>query len=856
MAGDTQQLIKKRSQGVGYQNIYPKTYIELVSDRMTNQLLSDILARFNFLYLVYDEDASNTRLQVEPQYRRKGLWIAYVRTDGTLITEYSISDNIDDETWSSDTNWQSSTTAQIDIKSLEPEDLTLELEKITFANRAYDPSTYSGKGYTILRKNIQTVPSVGTVNLLTQGMISDPNTVYEIRYDFNLNGATINIPEGSVLNFVGGSLNNGEVIFNNTQINEGRFININPSGTIYNAVAYAKWFTSDDDTKAIAWLFTIAATGVLVELENKTYNINTTNPNGYSTALVNIENCNSFNVNGNGAVLYDTIEYDVLVDKLYAFIRFTNCSNVSITNITYKWAYKAEIVDKVKGIIFIRTIGECSNFNLDFEVINVGRGLYSGVFGNTNIGRGFCDSTVKVRATKVGYPIAIEIGDNNNFYSNYEEVHRGNYYCGLSNSKVYVIGKNPVGTNCHVLLSDGATTTDYLHCKNVDIIVEDTGSTTSNIFGVLVQTYSPTVAPHLANRVTSYNISFNAKVHFPKNTTATVEPIVWVGESELIDNVNFSMDTTILSSNENNRFMRLNHDSFRSIAKFTGYIANVTNTFVGALEENEHIEFYDLKGDELTVWFEGTDSGRQGTISFVECYNTAFAVNKSGNVYPTIYKYNSNLRYGTNAIVNVVNTEPPAVLDGTTITTTSNSVIIKSKDRNPYITFSGIILGNLQSIDVILIPEVDGTLLIASNIGLMGGIRQNMRLKANKYYNFKLIRVEEKYCLFAPAYDTDASNRGTTANRPQSGDIYSGFSYWDETIGEPIWWGGSQWIDSSGNPADALKTGTTEQRPTGVQIGFIYKDTTLDQLVVWDGVEWKPFYSGVPQSDSEFIVNV
>ena len=80
--------------------------------------------------------------------------------------------------------------------------------------------------------------------------------------------------------------------------------------------------------------------------------------------------------------------------------------------------------------------------------------------------------------------------------------------------------------------------------------------------------------------------------------------------------------------------------------------------------------------------------------------------------------------------------------------------------------------------------------------------------------------------------------------------------YFDIDLNRPIWWKGSQWIDSSGNPADALKTGTTEQRPTGVQIGFIYKDTTLDQLVVWDGIEWKPFYSGVPQSDSEFIVNV
>jgi hypothetical protein len=114
---DTQQLIKKRSQGVGYMNIYPKTYIELVSDRLTNQLLSDILARFNFLYLVYDGDASNTRLQVEAQYRRKGLWIAYVRTDGTLITEYYLTDSIDDESWSNSSNWNYTLDSNFQIDS-------------------------------------------------------------------------------------------------------------------------------------------------------------------------------------------------------------------------------------------------------------------------------------------------------------------------------------------------------------------------------------------------------------------------------------------------------------------------------------------------------------------------------------------------------------------------------------------------------------------------------------------------------------------------------------------------------------------------------------------------------------------
>ena len=84
-------------------------------------------------------------------------------------------------------------------------------EDITAGNlklkdRAYDEANFSGKGYKILRKNIQ-----DGKNILTQDMVNEPNTIYEIRYDFDLNGATINIPDGCTLKFGGGSINNGLV---------------------------------------------------------------------------------------------------------------------------------------------------------------------------------------------------------------------------------------------------------------------------------------------------------------------------------------------------------------------------------------------------------------------------------------------------------------------------------------------------------------------------------------------------------------------------------------------------------------------------------------------------------------------
>lgn len=62
--------------------------------------------------------------------------------------------------------------------------------------------------------------------------------------------------------------------------------------------------------------------------------------------------------------------------------------------------------------------------------------------------------------------------------------------------------------------------------------------------------------------------------------------------------------------------------------------------------------------------------------------------------------------------------------------------------------------------------------------------------------------------------------------------------YYDRTLNRPIWWNGSSWVDKDGNPADAKKQGTTEQRPSSVQIGYIYKDTTLGKLILWNGTAW------------------
>ena len=76
-----------------------------------------------------------------------------------------------------------------------------------------------------------------------------------------------------------------------------------------------------------------------------------------------------------------------------------------------------------------------------------------------------------------------------------------------------------------------------------------------------------------------------------------------------------------------------------------------------------------------------------------------------------------------------------------------------------------------------------------------------------------------------------------TKERPDN--VENGYSYLDTTLNKKVYYNNNNWIDYNGNPADALKKGTTAQRPTGVQIGFTYKDTDLNKWIIWNGEAWE-----------------
>lgn len=79
------------------------------------------------------------------------------------------------------------------------------------------PSSFSAVG-TGVSCSVKDSSKTELRNLLTAVMINQPNTIYEIRYDYNLDGREIILNKGISLYLVGGDITNGKIVCDNTCI--------------------------------------------------------------------------------------------------------------------------------------------------------------------------------------------------------------------------------------------------------------------------------------------------------------------------------------------------------------------------------------------------------------------------------------------------------------------------------------------------------------------------------------------------------------------------------------------------------------------------------------------------------------
>ena len=128
-----------------------------------------------------------------------------------------------------------------------------------------DRDNTNGMGYVVLRTNTD-----------LSNQFKYENTIYEVRYNFDLQGKTIEIPNGCILKFVGGKFMNGTMSGFTTidaETNEIIFDNVTLTSNLYNPIIEADWFgeigESVDSSVPINKAIQVATTGNIIIINIK-----------------------------------------------------------------------------------------------------------------------------------------------------------------------------------------------------------------------------------------------------------------------------------------------------------------------------------------------------------------------------------------------------------------------------------------------------------------------------------------------------------------------------------------------------------------------------------------------------------
>ena len=256
------------------------------------------------------------------------------------------------------------------------EDLHADLETglISIANR----SALNGMGYVILRKNKSFAEQV-----------TKENIIYEIRYDFDLNGEEITIPKGCILKFNGGKIK-GTINCNNTFL-EGT-VNISKiTGTICNKYVYASWFLDDNFSENIVSIFNSNSIlyldkDITMDGTNKTVNI--------------------LKIEGNGYTIYNSCSYKITSN-------YVELNNIKFKEYTNKNTFLTFYTDYTEAYLTLNKIEFDGNNNCNrfFNWLDTVKKLHLNININNCV---FCNITsVVIRHCGTGQGFI----QNNKFYS-------------------------------------------------------------------------------------------------------------------------------------------------------------------------------------------------------------------------------------------------------------------------------------------------------------------------------------------------------------------------------------------------------------------------------------------------------
>lgn len=334
-------------------------------------------------------------------------------------------------------------------------------------------------------------------NVLTDDMVSKPNTIYEIKYDFDLLGITINIPNNCILKFDGGSIKDGIIKGNNTSIifSNACFKNITFDGSFkdIDLVSYSYFCEYKNDTELLKNIFYVTFNveqETVLNLEpNKDYYIYGEAVRKEYYSLYEYNNVNNKTINGFNATIVDTRPQSEQNDLLNFTLRFNDCNNLKIVDLHYKNPNELTILDKeigYQGSSWIFFHGKCDNIFVKTNIYNARHGISYGMYNNAlenGEENGLSNSSFYVNAHKVGYAIRLDNSKNINVELYSDTFHRACYIMGIDGLNLKAKIKNLKVAPLACLFGDSL----YLDritkevkcrgCSNVYCEIEDLGTT-------------------------------------------------------------------------------------------------------------------------------------------------------------------------------------------------------------------------------------------------------------------------------------------------------------------------------------------------------------------------------------------
>ena len=661
----------------------------------------------------------------------------------------------------------------------EPDDLTLETvgntQVLKFANRQYNNNTPNGLGYKILR---------GDSTFAEQ--VTEANTIYEIRYKFDLSGSSVNIPAGSVLNFDGGELTNGTIVGQNTIIVGNKFSifgeTLNPSGSWLIDEINSKMFKTLQANNALKKLFALnnanIQTHIVVEKENYDYPVSISEDsetvfNILANTIVEINgtirlatnsfphyrifgiNASNVVIRGSGAIYGDALTH-IIESGSHEWghvISISGANDAFISNIL------------ISGILAAQGAGDSINVsyaeNICIENVICDGSRRLGI-SLTDVNNATIDGAIikNISGTNPQYAIDIEPNESNAVYENIIVRNIVAINCARGTVLISSSGANTLTKNVtieNVFDNSQSSKISIAKCANVSII----GSIVGEIAIVAQDNKIINCQCSTMSILTGYNGNVIDGCVVSSLLSVTGENVVINSKLKEIGLSVIATENSIKPLLIQNNFIEYIYGYYRNVSIIGNFFAKLEDT---------HNKFITRQKRDYAAF---------GVIN-VE--NNTFFID-TGKTIQRIFEISSN-GVGDNVVCKFL----------------KNDIFALG-------TLSGSLVNNSGF-----------TTFVADEQGVMSG---------NIPVTFALGNI-----------DFRQTSVQALATRPTK-CLIAGLSIFDLSVKKMLVYDGTAWVNMDGSPALATQGATTD-RPsaTNAGIGFTYFDTTIGKMIVSNGTNW------------------